>query len=214
MSVMQRGESTCPLCCPICPSHSPLPFTSSCAGLAHYPSGNLGRGEIVVILDNLLLKVQDGRAVPSLFCHPGQKSCVFVGKGISWSCHGVGCCPGGVQIREGAGLHGGAMRLLWGCVSHPSHGSVQASPGSLSSRGGRQFSTLGCDRTTSGLEKKAKSFLGYTYFIYKRGSECQAGKKEISFLQVTRLCLGGRVTTLLDKSVHDGNGWMQQGPGL
>lgn len=62
--------------------------------------------------------------------------------------------------------------------------------------------------------KKAKTFLGYTYFIYKWGSECQAGRKENSFLQVTRLCLGGRVTTLLDKSVLDGNRWTQQGPGL
>lgn len=60
--------------------------------------------------------------------------------------------------------------------------------------------------------RKAKTFLGYAHFIYKWGSKCQAGRKEIFFLQVT--CLGGRVTTLLDKSIRDGNGWTQQGPGL
>lgn len=37
---------------------SPLPFATSCAELARYHSGNLGRGEIVVISGSLLLKVE------------------------------------------------------------------------------------------------------------------------------------------------------------
>lgn len=49
----------CHLCCDICPSLPPLPFAASRAGLAHYYFGNFGRGEIVVILGSLLLKIED-----------------------------------------------------------------------------------------------------------------------------------------------------------
>lgn len=131
MSVMQRGESTCPLCCPICPSHSPLPFTSSCAGLAHYPSGNLGRGEIVVILDNLLLKVQDGRAVPSLFCHPGGRNAEVLrfcgerhivelprGGMLPWRCADKGGCWAAWRSHEAA-LGVCVPPLPWLCSSFP-----------------------------------------------------------------------------------------------
>lgn len=66
----------------------------------------------MVISGSLLLKVEDLIAAPSLLCNPGQESCISVGRAVSWSCHGAGCCPGLVQIREHAELSEGAVRPL------------------------------------------------------------------------------------------------------
>lgn len=41
----------------------------------------------------------------------GTLGCISAGRAVSWSCHGVGCCPGCRQIRESAELSKG----LWGC---------------------------------------------------------------------------------------------------
>lgn len=169
---MQHGESMCHSCCDICPSFSPFPFATLHAGLAYYRSGNLGCGEIGVILGSLLLKVEDWIAAWSLPCNPGQEHCVSVGEAVSWSCHGVGCCSGCVQIREYAESSEGAVRQLWGCVFHPSQ-VLQETKALirafllLSSQGGRQFFTLGCDRTAPASEE-GKSFLGCNYFIYEQ----------------------------------------------
>lgn len=220
---MQHCESMCHLHCDICPSLSLLPFATSCAGLAHYHSGNLGCGEIVVISGSLLLKVEDWLAAPSLFCNPWQERYISVGRAVSWSCHGVGRCPGCVQIKEHAEPFEGAVRLLWGCVSHPSHGFLWGSPGDLSHDSVISSSWALKAAAASSLWGviglplvwgKAKTFPGCTYFIYKWNSEYQAGRKWSSFLQVTSLCCGYIVTALLDQHVLHKKEWTQHGLGL